>query len=151
MGTIDGQDYVNNVFRKVRVDANGRLETVDTGVNTNPERWLHDHHWDSEEVMILVNGAAGAVNLGAAVTATETRRIREVTIRSPDVANIVVHITYNAQVNVVLSLDVSAQSTKQWSSQDGREIPASQQPTVHVTGLSAGTTVYVSASGLDST
>jgi len=118
----------------------------DTGENTNPERWLHENHWESGEVTIAVAGAGGQQNLGAAVGAGVTRRIREITIRHAGTNNTVV--TLLVGVAIRLSIDVPAQTTRVWSSQDGREFAAGEQPVVQTSDVTGGST-YASASGVE--
>jgi len=48
----------------------------------------------------------------------------------------------------LLSIDVSAQSTRVWSSQDGREVAAGLQPVVQTSDVTGGST-YVSAAGVE--
>jgi len=113
---------------------------------TNPEKWLHDHHWEAEQVTIAVAGALGEQNLGAAV-ATGTRRIREITIR---------HVGTNPTVVTLLivggatrlTIEVPAGTTRQWTSQDGREFTAGQVSAVQSSDVTGGST-FVSASGVE--
>lgn len=126
------------------------LHTEDSGVHTNEERWRQIYHWSTDpEVLIMVNGVAGAVNFGGAVAAGRTRRIREITVRNPGQQNIVLHLRIQNTGNVLLSFDVTAQATREWSSQDGREADPAEQPQVYASNLPAGTTLYVSGSGLE--
>ena len=122
------------------------LETEDTGLNTNPERWLHENHWESGEVTIAVAGAGGQQNLGAAVGAGVTRRIREITIRHAG-SNATV-VTLLVGVAVRLSIDVPVQTTRVWSSQDGREFAAGEQPACQSSDVTGGST-FVSAAGVE--
>lgn len=127
----------------------GTLEliTQDTGLNTNPERWLHDNHWDSGVEIVLV--AAAAVNLGAAVGAGVTRRIREITVRNAAQANTV--ITLSDAGGDRLSFDVPAQSTRTWSSQDGREFAAASQPQIASSAAAAAPAqTFITATGVES-
>ena len=125
------------------------LITQDTGLHTNPERWLHLYHWNTPaEVTIAAAGAGGEQNLGGAVGAGLVRRIREVTVKhagsnNPTVTN------YDANGgNLILTIDVPAQSTKLWSSQDGREVAATLQPVIQTSDVVGGST-YVSAAGVE--
>ena len=118
----------------------------DTGLNTNPERWLHDHHWEAEQVTIAVAGALGEQNLGTAV-ATGTRRIREITIRHAGTNNTVVTLLI-AGGAIKLTIDVPAQTTRVWSSEDGKVFTSGQQPAVQTSDVTGGST-YVSAAGVE--
>lgn len=126
------------------------LITQDTGLNTNPERWLHDHHWEPDaEITISVAGAAGEQNVGGAVPAGQTRRIREMTVRHAGTNNTVVTILDETGGNIKVSFDVPAQTTRVWSSQDGRAIGAGLQPVVQSSDITGGNTM-VSFSGVES-
>ena len=118
----------------------------DTGANTNPERWLHENHWDCLEVTINAAGAAGQQNLGNPVAAGATRRIREITVRHAGTNNTVVTLL-DATGNR-LTFDVPAQTSRTWSSQDGREFVAGAQPIVQSSDVTGGNT-FVSASGVE--
>ncbi|MBA7489832.1 hypothetical protein ES702_00366 [subsurface metagenome] len=123
------------------------LPTEDTGVHSNPEKWLHDNHWEAEEVTITVAGAGGEQNLGAAVPAGETRRIRELTIRHAGTNNTVVTLLI-AGGNTKVSIDITAQSTRVWSSQDGRQFIATEQSAIQSSDVTGGNT-FVSAGGVE--
>jgi len=115
---------------------------------TNPEKWLHDHHWEAEQVTIAVAGAAGEQNLGVAV-ATGTRRIREITIRHAGTNNTVVTLKVAGVGGAVkVTIDVPAQTTRVWSSQDGREFAVGEQPACQSSDVTGGNT-YISASGVE--
>ena len=124
-----------------------RQVVQDTGLNTNPERWLHDNHWEAEEVTINAAGAGGQQNLGAVVGAGLTRRIRELTIRHAGTNNTVVTLLVAGGATKV-TIDVPAQSTRVWSSQDGREFATAEQPTCQSSDVTGGNT-YISASGVE--
>lgn len=113
---------------------------------TNPSQWLQTHHWEADEVTIAAAGAGGQQNLGAVVGAGLTRRIREITIRHAGTANTVVTIL----IGVVpkLTVDVPAQTTRVWSSEDGVAFTATQQPVIQTSNVTAGST-YVSARGVE--
>jgi hypothetical protein len=127
MGTILGQ---------------GRVAT-----DCNPEDWLHQHHWEAEEVTITVAGAGGQQNLGSAVATGKTRRIREITIRHAGTNNTVVTLLV-AGGATKLTIDVPAGTTRVWSSQDGRKFAAGEQPAVQTSDVVGGST-YVSAAGVE--
>jgi len=119
----------------------------DSGAHTNPARWLHENHWDCDEVTVAVAGVPGQQNLGAAVGAGLTRRVREITIRHAGTANTVVTLLI-AGGATRLTIDVPAQTTRVWSSEDGRVFTATQQPAVQTSDVTGGST-YVSASGVE--
>jgi len=123
------------------------LPTQDTGTHTNPERWLHDNHWECSEVTISAAGAGGQQNLGAVVGAGVTRRVREITIRHAGTNNTVVTLLI-AGGDTKVTIDVPAQTTRVWSSQDGREFAAGEQPAVQSSDVTGGNT-YISASGVE--
>lgn len=125
----------------------GHLLTQDSGLNTNPERWLHVNHWEADEVTIAVAGAPGEQNLGAVVPAGETRRIRELTIRHAGSNPTVVTLLISGGATKI-SIDVPAQTTRVWSSQDGREFDPGEQPAVQTSDITGGST-YVSAVGVE--
>ena len=118
----------------------------DSGAHTNPARWLHENHWDCDEVTVAVAGAPGQQNLGVAVAAGLTRRIREITIRHAGTNNTVVTLLVGAVIR--LTIDVPAQTTRVWSSEDGRVFTAAQQPAVQTSDITGGST-FVSASGVE--
>ena len=119
----------------------------DSGAHTNPARWLHENHWDSDEVTIAVAGAGGEQNLGAVVGAGLSRRIREITIRHAGTNNTVVTLLIAGGV-ARLTIDVPAQTTRVWSSEDGRVFTTTQQPAVQTSDITGGGT-YVSAAGVE--
>ena len=47
-----------------------------------------------------------------------------------------------------MTIDVPAQTTRVWSSQDGREFVAGEQPTVQTSDITGGST-FVSATGVE--
>jgi hypothetical protein len=125
------------------------VDVQDTGLNTNPERWLQIYHWNTAaEVTIAVAGAGGQQNLGAAVAAGRLRRIREVTVRHAGSANTVVTIYDANGGNIIITIDVPAQTTRTWSSQDGRGIAATLQPVIRTSDVTGGST-YVTAAGVE--
>lgn len=129
------------------VGAANPLPTQDTGTHTNPERWLHDNHWEAPEVTIAVAGLPGQQNLGAVVGAGVTRRVREITIRHAGTNNTVVTLLIAGGATKV-TIDVPAQTTRVWSSQDGREFAAGEQPAVQSSDVTGGNT-FVSAGGVE--
>lgn len=123
------------------------LIVEDLGTHTNPERWLHVNHREANEVTINAAGVGGQQNLGGVVPAGVTRRIRELTIRHAGTNNTVVTLLIAGGVTKV-TIDIPAQTTRVWSSQDGREFAAGEQPAVQSSDVTGGNT-YVSASGVE--
>ncbi|GAH90054.1 unnamed protein product [marine sediment metagenome] len=123
------KDNLRQVFGKEKdidednplpVDVTNKLLAVeDTGVHSNPERYRQDNHWDSGAELVL--NAAAAVNLGVAVAAGATRRIRSITVRNVAQANTIITLSQVAPAQNRVSFDVLAQSTRVWSEQDGVE------------------------------
>jgi hypothetical protein len=113
------------------------------------ERYLHTYHWNTAaEIPIVAAGAPGQLNFGAAVAAGMRRRIREVTVRHAGSANTVVTIYDAAGGNIILTIDVPAQTTRTWSSQDGRAVAATLQPVIRTSDITGGST-FVSAAGVE--
>lgn len=126
----------------------GELIVEDTGLHTNPEQWLQDNHWETPaEVIVTPAGLPGQQNLGAAVPALKVRRIREITIRNAGTNNTVVTLLIAAGATK-LTLDIPAQTTRVWSSEDGRAFIAAQQPAVQTSDVTGGST-YITASGVE--
>lgn len=122
------------------------LITQDTGLNTNPEKWMHDHHWEAEEVTCVLGSTN--VLLGIVVPVGVTRRIREITIRHAGTNNTVVVLLVNGTARMKIMIDVPAQTTRVWSSEDGRLFVAGEQPAVYSTDVTGGST-FVSCSGVE--
>ena len=119
----------------------------DTGANTNPARWLHENHWDSGTEVELAAAATDG-DLGVAVVAGATRRIREITVRHAGTNNTVVTLKVSGAGGATrLTFDVPAQTTRVWSSEDGIAFTAGQQPAVQTSDVTGGNT-FVSASGV---
>lgn len=126
----------------------GELIVEDTGLHTNPEQWLQDNHWETPaEVIVAAAGVGGQQNLGAAVPAFKVRRIREITIRNAGTNNTVVTLLIAAGATK-LTIDIPAQTTRVWSSEDGRAFTAAQQPAVQTSDVTGGST-YITASGVE--
>ena len=136
-----------NLAQLQQVPGTLELITQDTGLNTNPERWLHDYHWEANQVTVAVAGAPGQQNLGAVVGAGVTRRIRVLSIRHAGTNNTVVTILIAGGATKV-SIDVPATTTRVWSSQDGIEFTAGQQPAVQTSDITGGST-YVTPEGVE--
>jgi len=125
----------------------GNASNEGIGNETNPEKWLHENHWEAEEVEISSAGAGGQQNLGSPPSAGKTLRIREITIRHAGTNNTVVTLLVSGGATK-LSIDVPAESTITWSSQDGREFAAGEQPVVQTSDVTGGHT-FVSAAGVE--
>ena len=125
----------------------GHMADDASGTHTNPAQWLHDNHWESNEVTIAVAGVGGQQNLGAVVGAGLVRRIRELTIRHVGSANTVVTLLIAGGATKI-TIDVPAQTTRVWSSEDGRVFTAAQQSAVQTSDITGGST-FVSASGVE--
>jgi len=124
-----------------------RLPVEDTGLNTNPERWLHDNHWDSGAELVL--NAAAAANLGGAVAAGATRRIRSITVRNTAQVNTVITLSQAAPAQNRVSFDVPPQTTRVWSEEDGVEFAAGVQPQISSSAAAVGAETYIHASGVE--
>lgn len=126
----------------------GTLEliTQDTGLNTNPERWLHDNHSEANQVTVAVAGAPGEQNLGVVVPAGVTRRIRTLNIRHAGTNNTVVTLLISGGA-VKDSIDMAPQTTRLWSVQDGAEFLPTEQPAVQTSDVTGGST-YVTPMGV---
>ena len=129
------------------VAAGNPLPTEDTGVNTNPERWLHDNHWDSGVELVL--NAAAAVNLGAAVAAGNTRRVRSITVRNTALVNTVITLSQAVPAQNRISFDVPAQGTRVWSEQDAVEFLAGVQSQIASSAAAVGAETYIHAAGVE--
>ena len=118
-------------------------------ISAHGERWLQDYHWNTAaDVAIVAIGAGGEQPLGAAVGAGVVRRIREVTVRHIGTVNTVISILDQTGGNVIISFDVPAQTTRTWSSQDGRAVAAGLQPVVQTSDVTTAGAV-VSAAGVE--
>jgi hypothetical protein len=113
---------------------------------TNPSQWLQTHHWEADEVTVAAAGAGGQQSLGAAVGAGLTRRIREITIRHAGTNNTVVTILAGTTTKV--TVDVPAQTTRVWSSEDGIAFAVGELSAVQTSDVTGGST-YVSARGVE--
>jgi len=122
------------------------MPSASAGAMPTGEEFLHENHWESGEVEIDTAGAAGQKNLGSVVPTLKTRRIREITIRHTGTNNTVVSLLVDTTVK--LSIDVPAQTTRVWSSQDGRSFDAGEQPIVQSSDVTGGST-FVSAAGVE--
>lgn len=124
----------------------GEVVTEDTGEHTNPEKWLHDHHSEANQVTIAAAGAPGEQNLGVVVPAGVTRRIRTLNIRHAGTSPTVVTLLISGGA-VKDSIDVPAQSTRLWGVQDGAEFQPGEQPAVQTSDITGGST-YVTPMGV---
>jgi len=125
----------------------GHLLTQDSGLHTNPEKWLHDNHWEADEVTIAVAGAPGEQNLGAVVPAGETRRIRVLHVRHAGSNNTVLTLLI-AGGAVKRSWDIAPQSTRVINSEDGWEFQPGELPAVQTSDVTGGST-YVGPEGVE--
>lgn len=109
----------------------------------NAEAWRHANHWQTPAEIALAAAAAPA-NMGGPVPAGQTRRIREITIRHTGTNNTIISINVAAVVR--LTIDIPAQTTRVWSSEDGIEFTGGEQPTIQTSDV-AGGGAQVSARG----
>ena len=123
------------------------LIVEDLGTNTNPERWLHDNHWDNGAELVL--NAAAAVNLGAAVAAGLTRRIRSITVTNDAQVNTVIILSQVAPAQNRLRFNVPAQTTRTWSEQDAVEFLAGVQVQISSSAAAVGAESYIHAAGVE--
>lgn len=123
------------------------IPTQDTGLNTNPEKWMHDHHWDSGAELVL--NAAAPVNLVAPVAAGATRRVRSITVRNTALANTVITVSQLLPLQNRVSFDVPAQTTRVWSEEDGVEFLAAVQVQISSSAAAVGSETYIHASGVE--
>lgn len=114
---------------------------------TNPSQWLQANHWEAEEVIITVSGAAGQKDLGVAVAAGKTRRVREYTINHTGTNNTDVSLLIKGGATKV-TVPVPAQTGRVWGSDNGRKFIAGQITAVQSSDVTGGTT-RVSASGVE--
>jgi len=114
---------------------------------SNSEKWLHDNHWDSGAELVL--NAAAAVNLGVAVAAGATRRVRSITVRNTAQANTVITLSQLLPLQNRVSFDVPAQTARTWSEQDGVEFAAGVQPQISSSAAAVGAESYIHAVGVE--
>jgi len=121
-------------------------------LSSHSESFKHKYHWETpEEVQIIEAGQAGEKNLGNPPSqADKYIRIKEITIRNSGSADTVIQLLakYNGNYDVKLSIDVPANTTRMWESEQGRKFTYGQQPVVRATVVSGGT-IFVSASGVE--
>lgn len=122
------------------------IPTQDSGLHTNPERWLHDNHWEDNEVTIAAAGAPGQQNLGVVVPAGVTRRIRYLHIRHTGTNPTVVTVLIAGGANK-FTIDVPAGTTRLWPCTDGVEFQPTEQPAVQTSDVTGGPT-YVTPMGV---
>ena len=103
--------------------------------------------WNSDEVDIAAAGHAGEQVLSAAVPAGSTRRIKQLTVRHAGSNPTVVTLLVDGGATK-LTFDVPANTTRVWTSTDGRAFTVGQVPAVQSSDVTGGDT-YVSASGSD--
>lgn len=120
------------------------------GDHTNPEKYRGKHHWDFPcQVSACASGVGGQQNLTPPVSAGYQRRIRELTIRNAMPNDTVVSLVVSGGCTR-LSLDVPTQTTRQWSSQDGRLFNAGEVPGLQ-TSVSGShpNCVFITGAGLE--
>jgi len=123
------------------------MPEANAGAMPTGEEYLHENSWEAEEVTISAAGAAGEQALGAAVAAGKKRRITELTIRHAGTNNTVVTLLVQGG-NTKLTIDVPAQTTREWESAIGRVFNAGEIAAVRSSDVTGGNT-YVSASGVE--
>lgn len=123
------------------------LGSSNLGKNTNPEKWLHDHHWDNGAQIVL--NSAAAANLGVPVAVGAKRRTRAFTVRNMALTNTVITISQVAPAMNRVSFDVPSGATREWGEQDAIEFLAGVQPQISSSAAAAGAETYVHASGVE--
>jgi len=118
-----------------------------SSIDPNSEQWLHEKHWESVQVTILSGGSGGQQALGSVVASGKTRRVRELTIRHTGTKNTVVTLL-NSGGDIKVTVDVPAETTRVWSSQNGRAFAAGEQPAIQSSDVS-GADTKVSAAGVE--
>ncbi len=122
--------------------------TEDSGTHTNPEKYLHDNHWDSGVELVLV--AAGAQNLGTAVGAGVTRRIRSITIYNGAAVDTLVTLSQVAPAqNRLPPILVPAGTTRTWNDQDGVKFLAGVQVQIASSAGGVGAETHITAAGVE--
>jgi len=120
-------------------------------LTAHPESYKHKYHWEtSSEVEIVQAGQAGERNFGSAPShADHYIRIKELTVRNSGASDTVIQLLakYNGNYDLKLSIDVPANTTRMWESEQGREFTYGQQPIVRATVV--GNTIYISGSGIE--
>jgi len=120
-------------------------------LTAHPESYKHKYHWETpKEVEIVTAGQAGEQNFGSPPSlADHYVRIKEMTIRNSGSVDTVVQLLakYNGNYDVKVSIDVPANTTRMWESEQGRKFTYGQQPVVRATAV--GGTIYVSGSGIE--
>ena len=110
--------------------------------------WDFLNGWTSGAEADLATAATDAV-LGVAVAAGKTRRIREITVRHAGTNNTVVTLKVSGVGGAIrLTFDVPAQTSRTWSSEDGRAFTAGEVPAVQTSDITGGHT-FVTASGVE--
>lgn len=144
------QDALENAIANGSpASASNPIHVTDDGTHTNPEKYRQANHWGSgEEIQIIVAGLPGAVNLGNAVPAGKKRRIREITARFSGSDDVTLYLYESSTTEIRLSFTIQTQSTRLWSSQDGRKFAAGEQAQIYADSVVGGT-LYVTAAGLE--
>jgi len=98
------------------------------------ETFKHRCHWETpKEVEIIAAGQAGEQNLGSGPSIQgNILRIKEITIRNSGASDTVfiLLVKYDGNYDVKLSIDVPANTTRMWESEQGRKFTYGQQPVV---------------------
>lgn len=113
--------------------------------NTNPEGYKQEKAVDFEQVEISAAGAAGQQTLRTVVGAR--CRVTELTIRHAGTNNTVVTLLISGGATK-LTIDVPAQTTREWESVIGRIFTTGQVIAVQSSDVTGGNT-YVSGSGIE--
>jgi len=120
-------------------------------LTAHPESYKHKYHWETpEEVQIITAGQAGEQNFGSPPSqADHYIRIKEITIRNAGSVDTVIQLLakYDGNYIVKLSIDVPANTTRMWESEQGRKFTYGQQPIVRASPV--GGTIYLTGSGIE--
>jgi hypothetical protein len=120
--------------------------SVGLPLKESSEEYRHKHNWSDDEITVAVAGVGGQQNLGSVVTAAK-RRIRALTIRHEGTNNTVVTLLVAGGARKK-SINILAQTTREWSEEDGAKFVTGEQPAVQSSDVTGGFT-YISGSGLE--
>jgi hypothetical protein len=110
------------------------------------EEYMHQHHWETEEEIVLTDGTV--TNLGQAVASGSIRRIRTISARNNNDADILLQIKVG-EANK-LSFFVLTGTIFVWASEDGIAFASGTQPTIVMSDFSADAgSLYITASGIE--
>lgn len=111
----------------------------------NEEYYRGHHHWQFCEIFCC----ASALVSGALLPPVDRPvRVRELTIRNTSTRPVVLFMQISGGC-VKLSLDVPSQTTRQWSSQDGRRFPSGVFGFYVVPSCTYPSCVYITGAGLE--